>query len=706
MDIEMRVEERLKQLTLDEKIGMIHGNGLFRTEGVERLSIPPVKMSDGPMGVRCEFDNEKWIEAGTTDDFVTYFPCNTALASTWNTKLAYIFGQALGEETRGRGKDMILAPGINIIRSPLCGRNFEYMSEDPYLISEFAVPIIEGIQESDVAACVKHFATNNQETDRLKVNVEVDERALREIYLPGFYTAVKHGKSYAIMGAYNKLRGGHCCHNQLLLNDILKGEWNYDGVVVSDWGGVHDTKEAAGNGLDIEMSVTDNFNEYWMADPLKEAIQKEQIEESLIDDKIRRILRMQEKMHVYDGTRKSGAYNTPEHRKAALDVAREAVVLLKNQDNILPLAFEKEKKIAVIGDNANRQHSNGGGSAEIKALYEISPLMGIRMLLGGDANVSYARGYAVGVKEEQEVNWQETSLENSSRPKKDNVAEKEIRLREQLRKEAVELAKQSDQVIFVGGLNHDYDVEGLDRLDMILPYEQDLLIQELLKVNPNTILVLIAGSPVETYRFDDRAKAIVWISYAGIEGGTALAEVLYGKTNPSGKLPMTFPKTHYDSSAHAVGEFPGGENVRYNEGIYVGYRYYDTKEIAPSFCFGHGLSYTNFQYSSLRVENEGKTMAVSFEVENIGDRSGQEIVQLYVAAQSSKADRPLQELKGFEKALLNTGEKKKVRFRLAKEAFAYYDETQKAFYTESGAYEIRIGSSSRKIMLREKITVE
>ena len=499
MKLRRQAEELLGKLTLDEKIGMIHGAQLFQTAGVPRLGILPIKFSDGPMGVRQEFEASKWQTVGHSDDYVTYLPCNSALASTWNRQLAKETGCVLGEEARGRGKDVILGPGVNIKRSPLCGRNFEYFSEDPYLTKELAIPYIQGVQEWDVAACVKHFAANNQETERLWVDVEVDEHALREIYLPVFYDAVKKGGVYTMMGAYNLLYGEHCCQSEYLLNDILRKEWGYDGVVVSDWGAVHDTEKAAASQLDIEMSVTDNFDKYFMADPLKEKIEKGEIKESAVDEKVVRILMLMIKLHMMDGTRKSGAYNTPEHRQKTLETARESIILLKNEDQLLPLSKEKVKKLLVVGENADRAHSNGGGSAEIKALYEITPLMGIKALLGGNTEVTYVPGYVSGEKQkESDTNWQETSLENGGGSTKiQNVNPKIQAKRSILRKEAVQLAAQYDYVLFVGGLNHDHDSEGNDRTDMRLPYEQDELIEELLTVNPNTVVIFVGGSPVD-----------------------------------------------------------------------------------------------------------------------------------------------------------------------------------------------------------------
>lgn len=653
-----KAEEIVRKLSLDEKIGMIHGAQLFQTAGVERLGIPPLKMSDGPMGVRAEFAPAKWELLDLNDDFVTYLPCNSALASTWNTQLAREMGKVLGEEARGRGKDVILAPGVNIKRSPLCGRNFEYFSEDPYLTAELAVPFIEGVQECDVAACVKHFALNNQETERLWVEVEVEEQALREIYLPAFKAAVQRGNAYSIMGAYNLYKGEHCCQNKILLNDILRKEWGYEGVVISDWGAVHDTDAAALSQLDIEMSVTDNFDEYFMAQPLKEKVLQGTIAETVIDEKVRRILMLMMKLHMLDGERKSGAYNTAEHRKTALTIARESVVLLKNEEQLLPLAPEKIKRVLVIGDNATRVHSNGGGSAEIKALYEVTPLMGIKMLLGGNVEVHFAQGYCCEEKAETEdVNWQADSLENGGGGSKSAVVDKQMQMqqqRQQLRSEAVALAAEYEHVIYVGGLNHNQDSEGNDRKDMKLPYAQDELIEALLAVNQNIVIVMMGGSPVEMGRWIKQAKALVWHWYAGMEGGSALAEVLFGKINPSGKLPETFYKKHTDCSAHKLGEFPGDKKVRYKEGTWVGYRYNETFLVEPEFCFGHGLSYTTFLYEQMTVKRMAEGSLIECMITNNGDVSGAEIVQVYLGTDKGK------ELKGFDKVELQPGERQKV----------------------------------------------
>lgn len=697
-----KIEEIISELKLEEKVAMVHAAGLFRNGSVERLGIPSLYMSDGPMGVRNEFPNASWVPVGNTDDYVTYLPSISALACTWNRNLAYEEGNILGKEARGRGKDIILAPGINIVRSPLGGRNFEYMSEDPYLTAQLAVPYIKGVQENDVAACVKHFAVNSQETERLNVDVVIDERAVREIYLPAFEAAVKEGNSYSIMSAYNKLWGLHCSHNKWLLRDVLEKEWGYDGVLVSDWSAISDTKLAAEAGMDIEMSVTDNFDEYFFANPLIKAVKEGEIKEELIDEKVRKILKLMYRLNMFSDERKSGEYNSFESRRKTLDIARESVILLKNEENLLPLS-KKVKKVAVIGQNANIRHCEGGGSAEVKSLYEVTPLMGIKMLLGGNCEVAYAKGYTHDFNKRKAVN-----------------------------EEAIELAKNSDVVIFIGGLKHtkedfslfqnalhstkednmvvNIDSEGNDKTDMKLPYNQDEIINSLLEVNPNTIVVITAGSPVDMSSWVDKSKALVNVSYNGMEGGRALAEVLFGDVNPSGKLTVTIPKKLEDSPAHSIGEFPGKAQVRYYEGIFVGYRYFSTYDVEPQFVFGHGLSYAEFRYNDIKVnlteENEKINATVKFKVTNIGEKEGAEVAQVYVNDVESSVKRPVIELKGFEKVRLMPGESKEVTINLDKKSFAFYSDEENSWIVEDGKFNILIGSSSTDIRLEESINIK
>ena len=655
-----KIQELVKSLTLDEKLKMIHGAEFFKTAGVERLNIPPLVFSDGPMGVRLEFNPDSWDKINYSDDYVTYLPCNSALAATFNRELAFETGSVLGEEARGRGKDVILGPGVNIKRSPLCGRNFEYFSEDPYLTKELAVEYVKGVQQHDVAACVKHFLANNQETDRLKVDTIVDEEALREIYMPAFYDVVRRGGVYSLMGSYNRINGKFGSQHTHYLNDVLRDEWGFDGLVVSDWGAIHDTEEAAKSGLDVEMSVTPDFDEYYMANPLKKLVEEGKISEELIDKKVEHCLILMNRLNMLDGERKTGAYNTPGHREKALRVAEESVVLLKNDKGVLPLD-KKIKKLLVIGENAEKLHALGGGSAEIKALYEISPLMGIKKLLGGNTEVKYAKGYSCDIfRGNDEEKWQERSLDlDFVRVGSNEEADARMKeLRIQLRNEALELAKEYENVIFVGGSDHvpGHDSEGDDRVDIKLPYEQDILIKELLKIRPDAVIVLTAGSMQDVGEWIDDAHALVWGWYGGMEGGTAIAEVLFGDVNPSGRLPETFYKDLSQCGAHAIGEYGLKDRVEYKDGIFVGYRFVDKYGYEPMFPFGYGLSYTTFECEGGTVDAESSAYNVT--VKNTGNCAGKVSVLVYM---KGKADEPPKVLAGFDKVYLEPGESRTVK---------------------------------------------
>lgn len=691
------------KLTLDEKIAIVHAAGLFRNGGAERLGIPSLKMDDGPMGVRAELHNDNWAPLYNTRDYVTYLPSGSAVASTWNPDLARATGEVLGEEARGRGKDVILGPSINIKRSPLCGRNFEYMSEDPVLTATQSVAYIQGVQESDVAACAKHYAVNSQETDRLDVDETVSERALREIYLPAFEAAVHDGGVLSVMGAYNLVNGTKCCEHKQLLDDILRDEYGFDGFVVSDWSAVRDTKASAEVGMDVEMSVTPNFDDYYFANPLKKAVENGEVKESDVDVKVERVIAVMDALHMLGdarATRKPGRYATIDHAAKALEIARESIVLLKNDENLLPLDEHGMTRLLVIGANADRIHSNGGGSAVIKALHEISPLLGLNGELGGNVDIEYVLGYDAK-QVNQDESWQEESLENS----KGSDAKDELHAHE-LREEAVakarEYAAAGDPVLFIGGLDHEHDLEGRDRTDMRLPYGQDELIEALLEAAPNTILAFVAGSPIEM-PWADKAKAIVWNWYAGCESGAALAEVLFGRVNPSGHLPETFPIALADEPAHRIGTFGLEGHVDYAEDIYVGYRYFDTRQIPVLFPFGHGLSYTDFAFRDLDVRQVDDEIRVTFTVENIGDCAGKAVAQVYLGLEGTGEDRPAKELKGFAKVELDAGEFREVTVAMpAAKALRYWS-------NESGAYALApeasvfVGESVEDIRLSGRV---
>ncbi|HEY5234446.1 MAG TPA: glycoside hydrolase family 3 C-terminal domain-containing protein [Verrucomicrobiae bacterium] len=675
--VETRVDDLLSRLTLAEKISLIHADSKFTTAAMPQLKIPRRWLDDGPHGVREDIGPDTWTPSGHTDDFSTAMPAGICLAATWDPDLGFREGEAIGQEARARGKDIMLGPGVNILRTPLCGRNFEYLGEDPYLSSQMCVGYIRGEQSQDISSCVKHFALNNQETDRGTINVEVDERALREIYLPAFKAAVQDAGVWCVMAAYNQFRGQHCSENDYLLNKILKGGWGFKGLIMSDWGGVHDTRECALNGLDLEMGTEKNYNDFYFAQPYLDLLQSGELPMAGLDDKVRHNLRVMIATHVLDANRKTGSLNTAAHQAVARHVAEEGIVLLKNEGQLLPLDATKLKTIAVIGENAIRLQAHGGDSSGIKAFYEITPLQGLVNRASTNVNIVFSEGYRKGGGPE-------------------------------LAERAIAAAKAADVVIYVGGLNHDrgFDCEGADRADMKLPYGQDELIQKIAAANPKTIVVL-DGTMVEMDSWLDNVPALLQAWYPGMEGGNALARVLFGDVNPSGKLPATFPKKLSDTPAYAfgAGAYPGTNGtVAYAEGLLVGYRWYDTKNIGPQFPFGFGLSYTTFEYSNLKLipgDGTNEIVAAQFEIENTGKRAGAEVAQLYVHEKNPRLTRPEKELKGFRKVFLRPGEKQTVSIPLTRGAFAYYDPAQNGWVAQSDSFEIQVGSSSRDLRLRD-----
>lgn len=690
--LEQRVEDALRRLTLEEKVALCHAQSKFSSPGVPRLGIPELWMNDGPFGVRAEILYNSWEVAGNNNDSCTAFPALTALASSWDPSLAARYGKALGEEARYRKKDVQLAPGVNICRTPLNGRNFEYMGEDPYLVARLAVPYIQGIQKNGVAVCVKHYAVNNQEQWRDSVDVEVSDRALREIYLPAFKAAVQEGGAWSLMGSYNLLRGEHCCHNNLLLNKILKEEWGFDGAVVSDWGGIHDTRQAALNGADIEMGTNKPYDEYYMADAMAELFRSGEVPMEVLDDKVRRVLRLNMRTAM-NRNRPWGSFNSPEHTALAREVAEQGIVLLKNEGNLLPLNTEKFRSVAVIGENATRVHAGGGGAAKVKARYEITPLEGIRTCFGDKVKVNYAMGYC-----------SYTPLADRVIPEPYDNAE--------LKKEAVAVAAASDIVLFIGGLNHNryQDSEAFDRASYELPYGQAELLEAILKVNENVVLVLVSGTAVDL-SFAGGIPAIVQGWYGGSEAGNALAAVLAGDVNPSGKLPFSFPAQLEDCGAHAFGPeaYPGIDLKEvYKDDILVGYRWYDTKGIEPLYAFGHGLSYTSFAYGKPKTDKsfyaKDGTVKLSFDVTNTGPVDGAEISQVYVSQSKASVMRPAKELKGFAKTFLRAGETRRVEIELPVSEWAFWDEAGAGWVVEPGEFVLHVGAASDDI--RHSVSVD
>lgn len=683
--VEERVQALLNRMSLEDKIALTHANSKFTVGGIDSLGIPVWNLSDGPHGVREEINPHDWESAGWTTDSASYLPTGTALAATFNPDLAFEYGKTLGREARARNKDVILGPGINIMRTPLCGRNFEYMGEDPFLISEMVVPYIKGVQEQDVAACLKHFVLNNQEYERDVIDVFISERALREIYLPGYKAAVKEGGVLTVMTGYNKVYGDWCSENAYLLDTLLKGEWGFKGAVISDWDGTHSTIKSALAGLDVEMGTKiENYNEWYFAQPLREAVESGKVDLGVLDNKVKRVLTVMFETKMFDEKRSTGALTPPEHIEIALKTAQESMILLKNADNLLPLHDRSIHSIAVIGGNATEKHAHEGGSSAVKALYEVTPLEGLKRRAGENITINYAPGYSRTTT----FSWTEGVIDNFN-PKTAQI----------LRQEAVLMARKSDIAIVVGGLNHDYDCEAYDRTGLELPYEQDKLISAVLSANPNTIVVLVSGSPV-AMPWVDNVPAIIQAWYAGMEGGNALAAIIFGDINPSGRLPFTFPKKLEDSPAHAMGNYPGeNQRVTYEEGIMVGYRYFDTNLIEPLFPFGHGLSYTRFEYSGPAISKKDGTYVVSCTISNDGKFPGAEVVQLYVTDIESSVRRPDKELKAFRKLYLRPGQKQTVTFELDQHAFAFYDTESSSWKTEPGLFDILLGSSSRDIRL-------
>lgn len=695
--IEERVEDALSRMTLEEKVRMCHAQSKFSSAGVPRLGIPEIRMSDGPHGVRAEINWNDWGYSNWTNDSITAFPALTALAATWNPEMSAIYGKSIGEEARYRDKNVMLGPGVNIYRTPLNGRNFEYMGEDPYLSGEMVVPYIQELQKNGVAACVKHFAFNNQERWRGSINVVLSDRALYEIYLPAFKKAVVDGGAWSIMGAYNQVWDEHCCHNSRLLNDILRGEWGFDGAVITDWGGAHDTKQAALNGLDIEMGTWTNgltseskspYSDYYLANPYLNMIRSGEVPESTVDDKARNILRLIFRTAM-NPDRPFGSATSPEHYAAAKRIGDEAIVLLKN-NGILPLDPAKYKKVLVVGENAVRFLNEGGGSSELKVKDMFTPLDALRNTYGN--GVTYAEGYRSG---------------RAMYEREDRITQNTL---DSLRNQAVAMAKDADAVIYIGGLNKNafQDCESTDRREYNLPWGQDKIIEELVAVNPNVIVANVTGNAY-AMPWLDKVPAVIQSWYLGTMIGPSMADVISGKTNPSGKLPFSFPKRLEDNGAHSFGaeSYPGIEREgkspqqQYLEDILVGYRWHDTKKIPAMFPFGHGLSYTTFEYDKASLSSnlmEGdKSITVSVPVTNIGKVAGKEVVQLYIADEKSSLPRPLKELKGFKKVELNPSQTEVVKFEITPDDLKFFDDKAHEWIAEPGKFKVYIGSSSTDI---------
>ena len=704
-DIEQQIDNYLAQMTMKEKIGILHAQSKFSSAGVPRLGIPELWTDDGPHGVRAETLWDAWPSALWTNDSVTAYPSLTCLAASWNRDLAALYGRSVGEEARYRKKDVLLGPGVNIMRTPLCGRNFEYMGEDPFLAAQMCVPYIKGVQSNGVAACVKHYCLNNQEVNRHTVNVNVSERALHEIYLPAFRAAVQEGGVWSVMGSYNLYKNEHCCHNDGLLNGILKHDWGFDGALISDWGGAHDGDQAANGGLDLEFGTHTNgvdaglknaYDAYYLALPYLEGLRSGRYDTATLDEKCRRVLRLMLRTSM-NKDRGLGSLNSPEHWADARRIGSEGIVLLKNDGGVLPVKGTPSK-VLVLGENAIKPMAVGGSSSSLKAQHEISILDGLRAALPG-TDVVYERAY----QGEPTIVGYNYSLYDISDP----------RSPQKLLDDALSALEGADYVIFVGGLNKgkNQDCEGADRLEYGLPYGQDAIVERIAAIRPDMVFVNVSGSPV-AMPWADKVAGIVQAWYLGSETGNALADVLTGKVNPSGKLPFTFPVALSDCPVTTEEQYPGilGEDgiwqADYSEGIYVGYRWYESRGIKPLFAFGHGLSYTTFEYGQAKASSRvmKDKITISLPVSNTGSVAGAEVVQLYISDTESSVDRPVKELKGFEKVWLEPGQTKTVSFTLDKSAISFYDESIHGWRAESGTFEALLGSASDNILSSVRFT--
>ena len=720
-----KINKIIAQMTLEEKVEMLHSKTNMSSEGVPRLGIQDIKYTDGPFGIREE-NGDGFRSLGWTLDSATYFPTGSALAATWSKEMAYKNGWAMGKEGRLRGKDIILGPAINIQRLPVGGRTYEYLSEDPVLSARLSVEYTKGSQDAGTAVCLKHYALNNQETDRGSVNVIADERTMREIYLKPFEAAIKEGGAMCVMPAYNKVNGFYCSENAHLNNEILRDEWGFKGMTVSDWGGTHSTMGAALGGLCVQMTGDNYFGQ-----ALIDSVRNGALDEAVVDAKVREILRLRFAIDpVPEDVANTIMTSQPETQKIAYEIAQKSIVLLKNEAGNLPIAKDV-KKIAVIGQNAVLTTAAGGIGAGVKTLYEISPLEGIQARAEkAGVEVVYAPGYK---NYQMRMGWGRPSAGPVNPLVANSIDEPADPA---LLAEAVALAKDADMVIFFGGTNKSIETEGSDRKNIDLPCGQNEVIKALYEANPNVATVLISGGPTDLRYLEPYSPAIVQGWWNGLEGGTALAEVLFGDIAPSGKLPFTFPLKLEDSPAYATGSFPGegsGEDLftlmyrldatgytreqiqeyiaslpdpvsEYREGILVGYRWYDTKDVPVMYAFGHGLSYVEFEYGPLTCKQKKDKIQVSFDLKNLGDMEADEVAQLYVKRLDSKVERAEKELEAFERVALKAGETKNVTLEFPLSELAHWDNETNGWVLEPGKIEILVGSASNDI--RQSIQTE
>lgn len=706
---ESEITEIIAGMTLEEKVEMLHGKHMFSSAGIERLGIPDLEYADGPFGIREEMEPHSWKSINLATDSATFFPTGSALAATWSTELAYQYGKGMAIEARLRGKDMVLGPAINIQRIPTGGRTYEYMSEDPFLSSELAVGYTNGMQDNDVAVCLKHYALNSQENMRGFVSSNVSERVMREIYLPPFEAAVRRANAYGVMAAYNKINGVWCSENDLVQNKILRDEWGFRGIIISDWGGTHSTVGAAVGGLDVEMP-----GQTYMGQALIDSVNAGIVPMEVIDAKVRNLLRVRFTIPAIPADQANKIMTSqPEQQQIAYDVASKSIVMLKNE-GLLPLDLQNIKTIAVIGDNATKTMAQGGVGAGVKTLYEITPLAGLEKALEGtDVKIRYAQGYA-----SQPQRW-------GPAPKIDE--KEEAKKAKALADEALAAAKDADVVLFIGGDNRIVETEGSDRQTIALPFGQDQLLTDIAAVNPKIVTIIVAGAPVDLQTINPLSSSLIYSWFNGSEGGHALADILTGKISPSGRLPFTLPVKLEDSPAYALGVYPQKEEAAddvfvdlvnkdkfkaqrkadadYAEGLLVGYRWFSTKKVQPMYPFGYGLTYGQFEYSDAKAIANKQSVEVTFTLNNKGQRQAEEVCQVYVSRPDSKVERPAYELKGFTRVSLDPAQQQTVTISIPREALRHWDETSHQWTLESGKAIVYIGASSADLPISAEVTL-
>ncbi|HOF55011.1 MAG TPA: glycoside hydrolase family 3 C-terminal domain-containing protein [Prolixibacteraceae bacterium] len=729
---EKQIQEIIGKMTLEEKVEMLHAKYMFVSAGVERLGIADMIYVDGPFGIREEMQPNGWAPLGWENDKATFFPTGSALAATWSPGLAYDYGTAMAREARLRGKDMLLGPAINIQRIPTGGRTYEYLSEDPFLSAHLSVGYTKGVQDNGVAACLKHYALNNQENNRGTVNVIIGERAMREIYLPPFQAAVTEGGAYGVMAAYNKVNGWWCAENDILLNKILRDDWGFAGMVISDWNGTHSTVNAIKNGLNVEMPT-----KRFLGDALIDSVKAGLVSEELVNQRVREILRVRMAIDPIPPEKANlEVTSQPPQQKIAYEVASKSIVLLEN-DGILPLDLAAKPVIAVIGANAEQKMSQGGLGAGVKTLYEVTPLEGLKNKIGDKAEIIYAKGYESTASGFGSMFRRRTAEER----------EKEAREKEEkakiLMQEAVEVASKAGVVLFIGGNNRTVETEGSDRRDIMLPAGQDQLISEIARVNPNIVTVLVSGAPNDLTVVKPLSRALLISWFNGTEGGNALADVLTGNISPGGRLPFTLPLKLEDSPAYALGNYPQGtrgsdvfanlvaqtektekpeekqiekdlkndpNTAIYSEESLIGYRWFDTKKLPVMYPFGYGLTYSEFEYANLKTDREkygqNDVIKLSLELKNSGPVTADEVVQAYVHRINPSVEWPYKELKAFSRETLAPGEIRQVTLEIPVKSLQYWDEKLQSWNDDLCNIELQVGASAGNVLVKKEVTLK